>query len=160
MNNNALPRIVLVEDNPDDELMSLRAIQRVGIACQISVRRDGAEALGHLLDDQEPAPELVLLDYMLPKKNGLEILSQLRTNVKTCLVPVVIFSDIDDWSELAECYRKGANSCVSKPIDPWEYYERLAYITRYWLTVNKPSEDRYQSPLTVNAGTLCKIYTQ
>lgn len=133
--------LVLVEDSEDDEMMSLRGISTSGIPCRVTVRRDGADAIEHLLGSTDPPPSLVLLDYKLPKFNGLEVLTRLRGNEKTRLVPIVIFSGSNQGSELADCYRVGANSCVAKPSDPREYVERLASVTQYWLTLNQSAED-------------------
>jgi len=120
--------------------MSLRGISNSGIPCRVTVRRDGAEALEHLLAAHDPLPTLILLDYNLPKLNGLEVLTRLRGNDMTRLIPVVIVSGSNGGRELTECYRVGANSCVTKPADPKEYVERLALIAHYWLTVNQGSQ--------------------
>jgi two-component system response regulator len=134
-----LTELVLVEDSPDDEMLSLKGIANAGIPCRVTVRRDGQEALEHLLGEFEPPPTLILLDYNLPKFNGLEILTRLRANERTRLIPVVIVSGSNKGSELTECYRVGANSCVTKPFDAKQYIERLAAIAQYWLIVNQSS---------------------
>ncbi len=132
-----LPELVLVEDTLEDELMSLRGISRSGIPCQITVRRDGAEAIELLFSTKSAPPDLVVLDFKLPKFSGLEILTQMRENPATRFVPVVIVSGTNSGKTLRECYRVGANSCVTKPVDMSEYVEHLAHVTRYWLTVNQ-----------------------
>jgi two-component system response regulator len=152
LNRSDLPELVLVEDSKDDELMSLRGLSKSGIPCHVTVRRTGAEALEHLLDSIDPPPSLILLDYRLPKFNGLEVLTRLRGNERTRLVPVVIFSGSNGGSELAECYRVGANSCVSKPSDPNEYVERLASIAQYWLAVNQSAEHASPQPIIGKFG--------
>jgi two-component system, response regulator len=136
MNNSLLPELVLVEDNCDDEFLSRRAIANSGVACQVIVQRDGAEAVEHLLSDRAP-PALIVLDYDLPKLNGREILVRLRASELTRFIPVVIFSGIAG-QRLTDCYREGANSCVVKPVDVKEYMERIEWMTRYWLGVNLP----------------------
>jgi two-component system response regulator len=132
--------LVLVEDDANDEWMSLTGISRSGVPCNVTVRRDGAEALEHLLSGTGPRPSLIVLDFKLPKFTGKEILARLRTNEATRLIPVVIFSGTYWGPELMDCYRIGANSCVVKPDDPSEYINRLSDVTRYWLTVNQDSE--------------------
>lgn len=134
-----LPELVLVEDSYDDEIMSLRGITESGIPCRVTVRRDGDEALAHLLGNQSPLPALIVLDYKLPKHDGLEILTLLRRNPATRYIPVVIVSGTNTGDALTECYRVGANSCVAKPDDPKEYVNLIASITRYWLIVNQAS---------------------
>ncbi len=126
-----------MEDNSDDEYLSLQGISRSGVSCNVTVLRNGEEALEHLLRADHPAPTLIVLDYQLPRLSGFEILTRLRSNDKTRFTPVVIFSGYDAETALAECYRGGANSCVAKPVDPNEYIDRLAGIASYWLRVNQ-----------------------
>jgi|SRR5579862_1524405 len=140
MNTAPLPELVLVEDNLDDEVMSLMGITRSGIPCRVTVRRDGVDALDHLLGAHEPPPALIVLDFQLPKLNGLEVLTRLRSNDRTRLIPVVMVSGTNSGNSMSECYRNGANSCVTKPLDSKEYIDRLAGIAHYWLTVNQPLE--------------------
>lgn len=131
-----MPTVVLVEDTPNDELMSMRGIRKSGVICEVSVQRHGAEALEYLLDGAHPVPDLVVLDYQLPAISGLEILKCLRANDRTRLVPVVMLSGNTRRKSVAECYHHGANSCVSKPLDSTRYLEHVGLIVRYWLTVN------------------------
>lgn len=132
-----LPEIVLVEDSMEDELMSLRGISKSGIPCNVTVRRDGEEALDHLLSAHNYLPRLILLDLHVPKVSGLEILTRLRAQNRTRLVPIVMFSGSNSGPTLQECYRCGANSCVTKPSSAKEYVDRLTGITQYWLTMNE-----------------------
>jgi CheY-like chemotaxis protein len=143
MNTAVWDEVVLVEDCESDEMMSLRGISKSGINCRVTVQRDGAEALEHLLNESLPAPRLIVLDYKLPRLTGLEILVQLRQSSKTELTPVVILSGTNRGQELDECYKVGANSCVTKPDDATEYMERVASITRYWLSINQASSQRF-----------------
>jgi two-component system, response regulator len=140
MSNFAIPELVLIEDNLDDEAMSLRGIKKSGVACNVTVRRDGAEALDLLLGEESPPPALIVLDYKLPTRNGLEILTELRRHPRTRLTPVVIVSGTNSGAALTDCYHSGANSCVTKPDDPAEYVDRVSAIASYWLDVNHPSE--------------------
>lgn len=136
MDTTTLPEVVLVEDSLDDEQLSLRGIVNSGIPCKVTVQRDGAAALDDLLGAKGRLPALIVLDYQLPKYNGLEVLKRLRSSEGASIVPVVIFSGSEAGKELSDCYRVGANSCVKKPDDPQEYVDRLGLVTRYWLTVN------------------------
>jgi len=138
-----LPEIVLVEDTLDDEMMSLRGISNSGIPCHVTVRRDGAEALDHLLSAHEYLPKLILLDLHLPQVSGLEILARLRAHDRTRFVPIVMFSGSNSGSDILECYKRGANSCVTKPSDAKEYVDRLASVIQYWLTMNDTTDYGY-----------------
>jgi len=134
------PELVIVEDNAEDEILTLAGIRKSGVACNITVRRDGQEAVDHLLGLTEP-PALVLLDFKLPKLNGLEVLTQIKLQERTRSVPVVIFSGTNVGSAIRDCYRIGANSCVTKPDDANDYVGLLTWITHYWLSVNRGPDD-------------------
>ena len=140
-----LPRVpvelVLVEDDANDEAMTLRGIERSGIRCNITVWRDGAEALRHLLGWQGLPPTVIVLDYRLPNLDGRRIVERLRAYEATRLIPVVVFSATNAGADLADCYRAGANSCVVKPDDPVEYMDRVASTVRYWVTINQGCEE-------------------
>lgn len=130
--------VILVEDSPDDEFLSVRAVRRSGVDCSVVVLRDGAEALAFLLNAPHGPPDLIVLDFNLPGLNGLEILRGLRGSEHTRRIPVVILSSTNEGSALSDCYQSGANSCVQKPVDPVLYQERVQMIVRYWLTINDP----------------------
>jgi two-component system, response regulator len=140
MHEHSLPELVLIEDTIDDELKSLEGIQRSGIHCSITVKRDGAEALNALVEQEYPTPALVLLDYELPGKNGLDILRVIRANERIKLAPVVIFSEDHSHEAVIDCYRHGANSWIKKPNDPDDYIENIARLVRYWLSLNEQSD--------------------
>ncbi len=114
--------ILLVEDNPDDEALTLRAFQKNNITNAVAVARDGAEAL-ELLSAASELPQLVLLDLKLPKVDGLEVLRQLRAEPRTRLLPVVVLTSSTEEQDLVESYRLGANSYVRKPVDFAEFIE-------------------------------------
>ncbi|MEB3268069.1 MAG: response regulator, partial [Leptolyngbya sp.] len=111
-----LRSIVLVEDNPDDEFLARRALQRANIANQILVARNGQEALD-LLFSLDPLPSVVLLDLKLPKVDGLEVLRQLRGHPRTRRLPVVILTSSNEERDIVDSYDQGANSYVRKPVD-------------------------------------------
>jgi CheY-like chemotaxis protein len=129
--------LLLIEDQADDEFLSLRAISKSGVPCAVKVIRHGGEALGLLLSPEGPIPDLIVLDFHLPGRNALEILRALRKNEKTRLLPIVMLSSSESSQQISECLRLGARSWVHKPIDPAVYVEHVALIVRYWLTVDK-----------------------
>lgn len=136
--------ILLVEDNQDDELLTIRALKKNNIANEIIVARDGVEALDYLFCRGEYAgrnvkdvPKLILLDINLPKVNGLEVLNQLRNNPLTKFVPVVILTTSSEVQDILNSYNLGANSFVQKPVDFGEFLEAAKQLGRYWLVLNQ-----------------------
>jgi CheY-like chemotaxis protein len=131
--------ILLVEDNPDDEALMLRAFQRSKLANRIDVARDGAEALDYLLGPAaRPRPTLVILDLKLPRLDGLEVLRRLRADERTRTLPVVVLTSSREEQDLVESYRLGANSYVRKPVDFTQFAEATTTLGLYWLVVNEP----------------------
>ena len=136
--------ILLVEDNPDDEALTLRAFKRSTIRGEVVVARDGAEALNHLLGsgkvsgrDVTVALAVVLLDLKLPKVDGLEVLRRLRADDRTRLLPVVIVTSSKEESDIANSYKLGANSYVRKPVDSAKFEEGMQHLGLYWLGLNE-----------------------
>ena len=139
------PSILLVEDNPQDEALTLRALAKANIANQIDVVRDGAEAVDFLLRQgvfakqaDEPLPTVVMLDLKLPKLNGLEVLKIIRETPATRLLPVVILTSSDEEKDIVAAYSNGANSYVRKPVNFAEFGEAVARLGIYWLAINIP----------------------
>lgn len=130
-------RILLVEDSPDDELLTLRALRRNAIANEIVVLRDGADALAYLLSPENPLPHLVLLDLKLPRIDGLQVLERLRQEPRTSLLPVVILTSSNEERDLVESYRLGANSYIRKPVDFEQFIEAVRQLGLYWLVLNQ-----------------------
>jgi two-component system, response regulator len=137
--------ILLVEDNPDDEALTLRAFQKNNIGNKIVVVRDGEEALDFLFSrgtfserDPDEVPQIVLLDLKLPKIDGLEVLRQIRANTRTRLLPVVILTSSKEEQDLIEGYSEGANSYVRKPVDFNQFLEAVKQLGLYWLVLNEP----------------------
>lgn len=130
--------ILLVEDNPDDEDLTLRALRRNGIANPLLVARDGAEALEllHGKEDAEP-PEVVLLDLKLPKLDGLEVLRRIRAHPRTQLLPVVVLTSSTEERDRVESYSLGANSYVRKPVDFAQFVSAVGQLGLYWLVLNE-----------------------
>lgn len=138
--------ILLVEDNPDDVALTLRAFQRNNIANNIVVARDGAEAIDYLFGqgdhdgrDVSDVPQLVLLDLKLPKISGLDVLRRLRADERTKYIPVVILTSSSEESDLITSYDLGANSFVKKPVDYDEFVEAARQLGLYWLVINRPA---------------------
>lgn len=132
-----LPLILLVEDNPDDEALTLRAMRKSGIAYEIEVVRDGAEAIDYLADGERALPALVLLDIKLPKVDGLEVLRRLREQERTALLPVVILTTSQDEQDITRGYRLGANSYIHKPVDFVRFADAVRNLGLYWLMLNE-----------------------
>ncbi|HJW49670.1 MAG TPA: response regulator [Candidatus Limnocylindria bacterium] len=136
--------ILLVEDNPDDEALTMRAFARNNIGNRIVVVRDGAEALDWLFKrDQhqgrsDPDPQVILLDLKLPKVDGLEVLRQIREDPRTRLLPVVILTSSKEESDLLRGYELRANSYIRKPVDFARFVESVRELGMYWLVLNEP----------------------
>lgn len=136
--------IVLVEDNPNDEALTLRALKKNNIANEIVVTRDGAEALDLLFRRGAYAARnpnqiiaVVLLDLKLPKVDGLEVLKELRKNPKTKLLPVVILTSSKEEQDMIQSYSLGANSYIRKPVDFAQFIEAVKQLGLYWLVLNE-----------------------
>jgi two-component system response regulator len=135
--------ILLVEDNPDDEALTLRALRKNNIKNDVVVARDGAQALDILFGTGERqgrplTPQLILLDLKLPKVDGLEVLGRIRGDARTRLLPVVILTSSNEERDVAEGYRLGANSYVRKPVDFDQFLEAARQLGLYWLVLNEP----------------------
>ena len=139
--------ILLVEDNPQDEMLALRALRKANLAHQVDVARDGQEALDYLFREGkfrnrgEPhLPTVVLLDLNLPRIGGLEVLERLRGHPLTRLLPVVILSSSDEGRDRLRSYENGANSFVRKPVKFMQFAETVAQLGTYWLALNDPPQ--------------------
>ena len=139
--------ILLVEDNPDDRALTLRALTRHNLANEIVEARDGQEALDYLFAEGEFAgrdtadqPQVVLLDLKLPKVDGLEVLKAMRADDRTRRVPVVVLTSSNEQRDLVDSYNLGANSYVRKPVDFEEFIEAARQLGMYWLLLNKVPE--------------------
>lgn len=137
--------ILLVEDNPDDEALTIRALNKNKIANNLSVVRDGVEALDFLFctgsyaeRDPNDLPEVILLDLKLPKLDGLEVLRRIREDKRTQLLPVVILTSSVEEQDLIKSYSLGANSYIRKPVDFSQFVEAVHQLGMYWLVLNEP----------------------
>jgi two-component system, response regulator len=135
--------ILLVEDNPKDEMLTLRALRKSNIANRVDIARDGAEALDYLFaadaeGHHRPLPELVLLDLKLPKVDGHEVLRRIRADPRTQILPVVILTTSVEDADRLDGYRLGANSYVRKPVDFTQFVDAVGQLGLYWLVLNEP----------------------
>lgn len=138
--------ILLIEDNPDDEALTLRALQKNNIRNEVVVARDGVEALDFLLGtgahagrDLSIMPNVTLLDLKLPRIDGLEVLKRMRANERTRLLPVVVLTSSNEDRDRLESYGLGANSYVRKPVDFTEFVDAVRHLGLYWLILNEPA---------------------
>jgi two-component system, response regulator len=138
------PYIMLVEDNPDDEALTRRALKQRGVTSEVVTAHDGAEALDYLLGNGQHAgrdlreqPQVVFLDLKLPKIDGLQVLQCLRANERTRTLPVVVLSSSDEDHDLESSYQCGANSYVRKPVAFAQFAEAICQVGMYWLLLNQ-----------------------
>jgi two-component system response regulator len=136
--------ILLVEDNPQDVELALRALRQAKIANHIHVARDGAEAIeilfGNASHGPEVAPKVVLLDLKLPKIDGLEVLKRVKSDPRTKLIPVVVLTSSREQNDIVESYRLGVNSYIVKPVDFDRFAEAVQRAGMYWLLINQPPQ--------------------
>jgi CheY-like chemotaxis protein len=136
--------ILLVEDNPDDVELTMRALKKSNILNPVAVARDGVEALDYLFGtgkyegQKPPAPAMILLDLKLPRIDGLEVLRRLRENEKTQLLPVVILTSSREEQDLIRGYSLRCNSYIRKPVDFTKFVEAVQALGLYWLVLNEP----------------------
>ena len=137
-------KILLVEDNPDDELLTLRAFKKNNISNEVVVARDGVEALDYLFAtgahvgrDTADTPQVVLLDLKLPRMSGLEVLRKMRSEPLTKLLPVIILTTSNEESDVLSGYELGANSYIRKPVDFSQFLEAVRQLGLYWLVLNQ-----------------------
>ena len=137
--------ILLVEDNPDDVALTLRALKKNNIANEVIIAKDGVEALDYLFGegayasrDPTMVPAVILLDLKLPKVDGLEVLERLRKDERTKLAPVVVLTSSKEEQDLVRSYKLGANSYIRKPVDFIQFSEAVRQLGLYWLVLNEP----------------------
>ena len=140
--------ILLVEDNSDDELLTIRALEKNNLANQIDVARDGAEALDYIYHrgvfaDRDPSspPQLILLDLQLPKVDGLDVLKAIRQDKHFQHIPVVMLTTSSEENDIVSSYQNGANSFIMKPVDFKEFVEIVSQLGIYWMAINKTPQN-------------------
>ena len=136
--------ILLVEDNKDDEILTLRALKKNGIANEVVVARDGEQALDYLFGvgphagrDVSASPQIVLLDLNLPKMSGLDVLRRVRADEKTRLLPVIVLTSSKEDEDIISSYALGANAYVRKPVDFGQFAEAVRTLELFWLILNE-----------------------
>lgn len=133
--------ILLVEDDPDHEVLTIRALRKSNLVNDVIVARDGEEAIRILFGDgvSGPAalPQVILLDLKLPKIDGLEVLRRIRESEKTRMLPVVILTSSDEESDIVRSYRLGVNSYIRKPVNFTDFAEATRQLGMYWLVLNE-----------------------
>ena len=137
--------ILLIEDNPDDAALAVRAFRKQGLAAELTVCNSGEEGLNYLLSQtaDENLPRLVLLDLQLPRMSGLDVLKAMQDNDRTRLLPVVVMTSSDEDRDIQRSYRLGANSYLRKPVEFAEFADVVDQLQHYWLTLNRlPGEPR------------------
>lgn len=137
--------ILLVEDNPDDELLTLRALKKNNVQNDVIIARDGPEALDVLFGPNRQGgtvPAMVLLDLKLPKLNGIEVLRQIRSTPATKMIPVVILTSSREEQDLVAGYELGANSYIRKPVNFAQFSEAVRQLGLYWLVLNEPPPEK------------------
>ena len=133
-------KILLVEDNPDDVALTLRALKKNNIANEVIVAKDGIEALDYLFGDNATSvPAVILLDLKLPKIDGLEVLERLRKDERTKFAPVVVLTSSKEEQDLVRSYKLGANSYIRKPVDFIQFSDAVRQLGLYWLVLNDPA---------------------
>lgn len=128
--------ILLVEDNPDDEMLTIRALRKSKLTNSIKVARDGEEALKFIFA-ADSLPTVILLDLKLPKIDGLDVLQKIRANQKTRLLPVVVLTSSSEESDIIESYSLGANSYVRKPVEFDQFIYTVGQLGLYWVLINE-----------------------
>lgn len=141
--------ILLIEDNIDDERLTLRALRKNNIMNEVIVACDGQEAVDYLFGtgsfsgrDMSVMPAFIILDLKLPKLSGLDVLRRIRADERTRRIPVVVLTSSEDEGQVEESYALGVNSFVQKPTDPSEYTEMVLQVAMYWLLLNRTTPER------------------
>ena len=136
--------ILIVEDNPDDELLIMRTLKKINVVNRVEIVRDGAEALDYIFksgkyaDRDSRDPAVILLDIKLPKVSGLEVLERVRADGRTRRLPVVMLTSSDEQEDMVKSYDLGCNSYVRKPVEFDRFTEAVSKLGLYWLLVNEP----------------------
>jgi DNA-binding response OmpR family regulator len=129
--------ILLVEDDPDHEVLTIRALNKSQIANEVRVARDGEEAINLLFGEKPIRPQVILLDLKLPKVDGLEVLRRIRSDATTRMLPVVVLTSSDEERDVVRSYQLGVNSYIRKPVNFTDFAEATRQLGMYWLVLNE-----------------------
>jgi DNA-binding response OmpR family regulator len=129
--------ILLVEDDPDHEVLTIRALNKSQIANEVRVARDGEEAISLLFGEKPIRPQVILLDLKLPKVDGLEVLRRIRSDATTRMLPVVVLTSSDEERDVVRSYQLGVNSYIRKPVNFTDFAEATRQLGMYWLVLNE-----------------------
>lgn len=129
--------ILLVEDDPDHELLTIRALKKSNIANEVRVARDGEEAINLIFGPEGIRPQVILLDLKLPKVDGLEVLRRIREHAETRTLPVVVLTSSDEERDVVRSYQLGVNSYIRKPVSFTDFAEATRQLGMYWLVLNE-----------------------
>lgn len=129
--------ILLVEDDPDHEMLTIRALKKTNLNYEVRVAHDGEEAISMLFGPDAIKPRVTFLDLKLPKVEGIEVLRRIRESDATRMLPVVVLTSSDEESDLIRSYQMGVNSYIRKPVDFHDFAEATQQLSRYWLVLNE-----------------------
>jgi two-component system, response regulator len=129
--------ILLVEDNPNDAELTLRALRKIEMGTRVAIARDGAEAIDYLVKTEQK-PKVVFLDLKLPKIDGIEVLRRIRADERLKSIPVVVLTSSQEERDITETYKLGVNSYVVKPVEFDKFYKTVSDLGTYWVLLNKP----------------------
>lgn len=147
MTTEEIVEIILVEDNPDDAALTIRALKKQNLANRLVHLKDGAEALDFIFGkgeytgrDTNNIPKVILLDLKMPKVNGIEVLSKLKSDPSTRVIPVVVLTSSAEDPDINQCYDLGANSYIVKPVEFEDFTRKISELGMYWAVINKPAQ--------------------
>lgn len=147
MTQDEIVEIILVEDNPDDAALTIRALKKQNLANRLVHLKDGAEALDFMFGEGEYAgrntsniPKVILLDLKMPKINGIEVLQKLKSTASTKMIPVVVLTSSAEDPDIKRCYELGANSYIVKPVEFENFTRKISDLGMYWAVLNKPAQ--------------------
>ncbi len=135
--NNAV-EILLIEDNPDDAELTIRALKKYKLANNLMHLKDGEEALNFLFSENHPFPKLILLDLKMPKVDGIEVLRKIKSDIKKRVIPIVVLTSSKEERDIVESYSLGVNAYIVKPVDFDKFVQAVSEIGLFWLVLNQP----------------------